>query len=220
MATKDSGGKIPGVPTIGTATLASGTSANVVFTAPAYTGKGTLTYRATSDSGQTNTGASSPIVVSGMTAGTTRTFTVVAISSNGVESAASSSSPSLVMGVAPSAPTIGSASAGNAQATVTWTQGATGTAGAGDITYRVTSSPSSVVATGVNISSIVVTGLTNGTAYTFVVRAESTYGNSADSAATNSVTPVAPPHFPPHFPPFFPPFFPPYFPPHFPPLFK
>ena len=102
MATKDSGGKVPGVPTIGTPLLSSGTSASVVFTAPTYTGKGTITYRATSSTGQTATGSSSPIVVSGMTAGSTVTFTVTSISSNGVESAASSSSPSLVMGVAPS----------------------------------------------------------------------------------------------------------------------
>jgi hypothetical protein len=199
MATKDSGGKIPGVPTIGTPTLVSGTAANVVFTAPTYVGKGTISYRATASSGQTATGSSSPIQVTGLTAGSTVTFTVKSISSNGVESAASSSSPSLVMGVAPSAPTSPSASGGNAEATVTFTQGATGTAAAGDVTYRVVSSPGGLQATGVNVTSRTVTGLTNGTAYTFTVRAESVYGNSAYSAASNSVTPVAPPYFPPNF---------------------
>lgn len=215
MATKDSGGKIPGVPTIGTPLLSSGTSASVVFTAPLYAGKGTITHRATSSSGQFATGSSSPIVVSGMTAGSTVTFTVNSISSNGVESAESSSSPSLVMGIAPSAPTIGTATTGNAQVTVAFTQGATGTAAAGDVTYRATSSPEGLFVTGVNTTSLIVTGLTNGTAYTFVVRAESAFGNSPDSAASNSVTPVAPPYFPPFFPPFFPPYFPPYFPPRF-----
>ena len=199
MATKDSGGKIPGVPTIGTPTLVSGTAANVVFTAPTYVGKGTISYRATASSGQTATGSSSPIQVTGLTAGSTVTFTVTAISSNGIESVASSSSSSLVMGVAPSTPTIGTASGGDAAATVTFTQGAAGTAGAAGVTYRAISSPGSVAATGVNVSSLTVTGLTNGTAYTFTVRAESTYGNSTYSAASNSVTPVAPPYFPPNF---------------------
>jgi hypothetical protein len=56
--------------------------------------------------------------------------------------------------------------------------------------YTVTSSPGGITATGTS-SPIVVTGLTNGTAYTFTVTATNAIGTSAASAASNSVTPKA-----------------------------
>ena len=76
---------LPGAPTIGTATVASGTSASVAFTAPASAGyPTTLSYTATSTPGCfTNTGASSPIVVSGLTTGTAYTFKVKAANGSG-----------------------------------------------------------------------------------------------------------------------------------------
>jgi len=64
---RDSGGKKPTTPTIGTAT-AGNAEATVPFTASTYTGKATVTYRATSSpSGITATAASSPITVTGLT---------------------------------------------------------------------------------------------------------------------------------------------------------
>ena len=91
----------------------------------------------------------------------------------------------------PDAPTIGTATGGNATASVTFT--APSNPGASAITgYTATSTPSSITGTG-SASPITVTGLANGTAYTFVVLATNTYGSSAPSAASNSVTPVAPP---------------------------
>jgi hypothetical protein len=89
----------------------------------------------------------------------------------------------------PGAPTIGTATAGNAQATVTFT--APGSQGGGPITgYRATSTPGGITATGA-ASPITVTGLTNGTAYTFTVAAQNAGGFGPESAASNSVTPVA-----------------------------
>jgi len=124
---------------------------------------------------------------------------------------AGGSNPKDSGGKKPTPPTIGTATAGNAQATVTFTA-STYRGKSGTVTYRVTSNPGSITATGAG-TPIVVTGLTNGTSYTFTVRAETPSGvNSDSSAATSAVTPVAPPFFPPFFP-FFPPFFPPYFPP-------
>jgi len=75
----------PGAPTIGTATAGTSLCASVTFTAPVCTGfPTTLSYRATSTPGCfTNTGASSPIVVSGLTVGTSYTFKVKAINSTG-----------------------------------------------------------------------------------------------------------------------------------------
>jgi hypothetical protein len=83
---------------------------------------------------------------------------------------------------APATPTIGTATAGNAQASITFT----GVSNAAS--YTMTSTPSSITATGTS-SPIVVTGLTNGTAYTFKVKSNNPFGSSAESAASNSVTP-------------------------------
>lgn len=89
----------------------------------------------------------------------------------------------------PDAPTIGTATAGNAQASVTFTAPASN--GGSLITgYTVTSSPGGFTGTGVS-SPITVTGLTNGTAYTFTVRATNTQGSGPASSASNSITPLA-----------------------------
>jgi len=77
---------LPGAPTIGTATVASGTSVSVAFTAPACAGvPATITgYTATSTPGCiTGTAASSPITVSGLTTGTAYTFKVKAQNATG-----------------------------------------------------------------------------------------------------------------------------------------
>ena len=90
----------------------------------------------------------------------------------------------------PGAPTIGTATAGNAQATLTFTAPASN--GGSAITgYTVTSSPGGISANGA-ASPITVTGLTNGTAYTFTVTATNTAGTGPASAPSNSVTFVPP----------------------------
>jgi large repetitive protein len=69
----------------------------------------------------------------------------------------------------PRAPTIGTATAGNTQATVSFSGPATN--GGSTITaYTVTSTPGNITGTG-SASPITATGLTNGTAYTFTVTA-------------------------------------------------
>ena len=64
----------------------------------------------------------------------------------------------------------------------------------GTITYTALSSPGSFTGTGTT-SPVTVSGLTAGTAYTFQVKAGNSLGDSAYSAASNSVTPVQPPAF-------------------------
>lgn len=95
----------------------------------------------------------------------------------------------------PNAPAAVSATAGNAQATVSWTT-PTDLNGAVVYQYSVTAysgatAVKTVTTTGAK--SVTVTGLTNGTAYTFKVQAVTGYGASGLSAASAAVTPKAPP---------------------------
>ncbi|MFN7977449.1 MAG: fibronectin type III domain-containing protein [Vicinamibacterales bacterium] len=265
---------VPGAPTIGIAT-AGDTQASVAFTAPASNGGSSITgYTVTvspPDVAPVN-GASSPIIVSGLTNGQAYTFTVTAdnVAGTGPASAASNSvtpratqtitfnnpgalnfgtTPTLsatsdsgltptftssttgvctitslgaltfvtagtctinanqagngsylpaaqvtrsftVNAVVPGAPTIGTATAGDGQASVSFTAPASN-GGASIASYTVTASPGGITATGAG-SPIVVTGLSNGTSYTFTVRATNTAGQGAASAASNAVTPAFP----------------------------
>ncbi|NDB57250.1 hypothetical protein EB001_02190 [bacterium] len=92
-------------------------------------------------------------------------------------------------GMRPSAPTIGTATAGDTTASVAFTPSTY--IGKGTITYTATSSPGGFTGTA-SSSPITVSGLTNGTAYTFTVVGTTNYGvASAASAASNSITPAA-----------------------------
>jgi uncharacterized protein (TIGR02145 family) len=180
---------VPGAPTIGIAT-AGNAQATVTFTAPSSNGGSNITgYTVTSSPGGfIATGSESPITVTGLTNGTAYIFTVTATNASGTgpaSSASNSVTPSPTSTV-PGAPTIGTATAGNAQATITFT--APGSNGGSIITgYTLTSSPGGFTATG-SASPITVTGLTNGTAYTFTVTATNANGTGPASSASNSVT--------------------------------
>ncbi len=94
-----------------------------------------------------------------------------------------------VNAVVPGAPVIGTALAGDRQATVSFTSPVF--KGGADISgYTVTASPGGITASGTS-SPITVTGLTNGTAYTFTVTATNSAGTGAASPASSSVTPKA-----------------------------
>lgn len=80
------------------------------------------------------------------------------------------------------------ATAGNASASVAFT------AQAGATSYTALSTPGSFTGTG-SSSPVTVSGLSNGTAYTFQVRATNSVGTGAYSAASNSVTPLDPAAF-------------------------
>ena len=90
----------------------------------------------------------------------------------------------------PNAPTIGTATAGNTSASVPFTA-PTKVGGSAITEYNARSTPGDVTASAAS-SPISVTGLTNGTAYTFAVWAINSYGPSAFSATSNSITPALP----------------------------
>ncbi len=112
----------------------------------------------------------------------------------------SSSPPQLLINynynvpTAPDAPTIGTAIAGNAQATVTFTPPAND--GGSPITsYTVTSNPRGRIGT-CTASPCIVMDLTNGAIYTFTVTATNAVGTGANSALSNIVIPATVPNAP------------------------
>jgi hypothetical protein len=96
----------------------------------------------------------------------------------------------------PEAPIIGTATAGNGDATVSFTAPA-GDGGSTITGYTVTATDTTYAFNGgqtqtggPSSTSVTVTGLTNGDTYTFAVAATNTVGTGPASAASNSVTPT------------------------------
>lgn len=92
--------------------------------------------------------------------------------------------------VVPAVPTNVSAVAGNASAAVSFRPPVQKPGQLPITTYTVTSSPGGLTGTGAS-SPINVAGLTNGTPYTFTVRATNSVGQGSASAASPAVTPSA-----------------------------
>jgi hypothetical protein len=191
----------PGAPTIGTATASSG-AASVPFTPGTAGSTSTTGYTVTPYIGataqSTTSGASSPIAVSGLTNGTAYTFKVHATNSVGdsAESAASNSVTPTGAATAPATMVAPTATAGNVSATVALTAPATG--GSAITGYTVTSIPAGGTDTNAGTTGLshTITGLTNGTPYTFTAKATNAVGTAAAaSPASNSVTPSVGPMY-------------------------
>jgi hypothetical protein len=173
----------------------------VTIAAPAFDGGSAITgYTVISDppggvDGDAGT-LSTTRAITGLTNGTPYTFSVIANNAIGT-SPPSALSPSVTPAAPPDAPTGAAATAGNAQATVTFVAPVSN--GGSAITgYTVISSPAGGVDSnaGTTSTSHIVTGLTNGTAYTFTVTASNAISTSTASTASNSVTPAGPPGAP------------------------
>lgn len=190
----------PGAPTIGTAQAGDG-YVDVVFTPPAFDGYSNLTgYTATLSTGETNTGATSPIRVTAAN-GTARTAHVTASNSSGPGAASAESNsvtpqagvvaPTITAPAAPTNITATAGAAGSGQAMVSFTPGSDGGATQG---FHVTSTDANgnagPTADG-STSPIAVTGLTAGVAYTFKVRAINSAGQSIAAGPSNSITVAA-----------------------------
>ncbi len=196
---------VPGAPSGVTATAGNG-SATVSWTAPSSTGGSAITsYTVTPYIGST---AQTPVTVTGsppatsttvtgLTNGTSYTFTVSATSANGT-SPASSPSNTVTPNNLPGAPTGVSATARNGSVVVSWTA-PSNNGGSAITSYMVTPYIGSTAQTPVTVTgsppatSAAVTGLSNGTAYTFTVSAANAVGTGPASSPSNAVTPSAPP---------------------------
>ena len=181
----------PGVPT-GVSGTPGNQQATVSWLAPDNDGGSAITsYTVTSSpggftrdvSGDTLTGT-----VTGLTNGTPYTFRVIARNAVG-PSNPSVASDSITPAVKPGVPTGVTGIPADQQVVVSWTAPASN--GGSAITgYTVTSDPGSFTATSVGTTATV-TGLTNGTPYTFRVVATNAIGDSDPSAASSSITPTS-----------------------------
>lgn len=190
----------PGAPAIGPAT-AGNASATVNWTAPTGTVTG-YQVRVVDTATNTQVGALRPagagatsLVVNGLTNGTSYRFQVQGV--NAVGAGPFSALSNAVTPAAPTVagtPTIGLATGGDSSATVRWTPPASN--GGSPITgYEVRAVNAATNAqvgglrpAGPAATTLVVTGLTNGTGYRFQVRAVNGVGAGGYSALSNTVT--------------------------------
>jgi hypothetical protein len=190
---------VPGAPT-GISATAGPASATVNWTAPTNNGGGTITgysitpYKAGVAQAPLTAGASATTAtIGGLTVGTSYTFTVAAINVAGTGAASAQSNAVVPASTSvPGTPTGVTAQGKGNGAQVSWT--APTTSGGSAITgYRVTpyigSTAQTPTTTSTTATTVTLSGLTNGTAYTFRVAAVNALGTGAESAASNSVTP-------------------------------
>ncbi|HEY0492053.1 MAG TPA: fibronectin type III domain-containing protein, partial [Candidatus Dormibacteraeota bacterium] len=182
----------PGLAT-GVSATPGNTQATVTWSAPADDGGSPITSYTVNTVGggptvTTADGTTLSATVTGLANGTAYTFTVVATNAAGNSSASTASAAVTPGATAPAAPTAVMGTPGDGQATVSWT--APSDDGGSAITgYTVTASDGTTATAGGSALSATVSGLTNGTPYTFTVVATNGVGNSVASGPSGSVTP-------------------------------
>jgi hypothetical protein len=198
---------VPSTPGAPTATRGD-TQVSLSWTAPSNGGSAITDYvvQYSSDSGSNwttfadGTSATTSAIVTGLTNGTSHVFRIAATNAVGTSSYSSASSAVTPAGV-PATPAAPTPTAGNGQVSLSWTAPSNNGSAITDYLVYYSTSVSgtyTIFSDGVSTStSATVTGLTNGTAYYFKIRAVNDVGNSDFSAASTSATPAPPPPPPP-----------------------
>jgi len=197
---------VPSAPSGVFATAGNG-QASLTWTAPTSNGGAAITnytVQYSSNAGSTWTTFTRPAstatsaTVTGLNNGTTYVFRVAAVNSAGTGSYSANSNSVIPTGAiaAPAAPSNLIATAGNAQASLTWAPPiSNGGAAITDYTVQYSANGGASWTTfnraASTATSATVMGLTNGTAYVFRVAAVNSGGTGSFSVASNSVIPTA-----------------------------
>jgi hypothetical protein len=182
----------PGAPTTPSATPGNA-RATVKWTAPPGNGSAIVAYVITPYIGTTARASltfrskATTEIVTGLKNGTAYTFRIAAKNAKGT---GHHSAPSNTVRVGvPAAPAVRSAMAGNARATVSWAAPANN--GSAIVAYVITpyvgAVPHAPITFNSNKTTETVTGLSNGTTYTFCVAAKNARGTGRRSRSTNAV---------------------------------
>jgi hypothetical protein len=187
---------VPNAPTSLSATAGDG-QATISFTPGSNGGSAITNYKYSLDG--TNfldfspSITSSPVTISGLTNGTSYNVYLKAVNARGDSSA--STSVSVTPSTTPSAPTSLSATAGDGQATISFTPGSNGGSAITNYKYSLDGTTYTALSPIDSSSPITISGLTNGTSYTVYLKAVNARGDSSASTSvsvTPSTTPSAP----------------------------
>lgn len=161
--------------------------ASVAFT-EGITGGKAAGFTATQGS-QSVTSTSSPIVLT--ITGNPGSYSFTGTAYNGFGTSPSAETVSQNLTSVPQAPTIGTATAGDASISLTFTAGASGGTAITNYKYSTDGTTYTALSPASTSSPLTIPGLTNGTSYTVRLKAVNANGDSLASSASNSATPVA-----------------------------
>ncbi|MFY7734556.1 MAG: beta strand repeat-containing protein [Bacteroidia bacterium] len=184
----------PLAPTMGTITPGD-QQLTVAFTAGSDGGAAITNYEYSTNGGSSFTACSptqttSPMVITGLTNGTSYNVQIRAV--NSVGSGTATSSTAATPYTNPAAPTINSITAGNTQLSVAFTAGNNGGSTITNYKYSTNGGSSfTACSPSQTTSPILITGLTNGTSYDIQILAVNIAGDGTASTTT-SATPTAP----------------------------
>jgi hypothetical protein len=176
---------------VGTSVAYGSAQALVTFTAGTSGGPANSFIVSSSTGGYTATTTGTTATI---TVGNNGSYTFSGTGVNPFGESASSPAVTETLTTVPEAPTIGSAttSGSTSDVTVTWTLGANGGENLSAITVTPyldgTTAQTATTAATTSSTSATIAGLTQGSAYTFKVKATNANGDSLESSATDSIT--------------------------------
>jgi hypothetical protein len=190
---------LPSAPAAPTSLVATGGDgqASISFTAGSDRGTAISNYKYSLD-GTTYTAlspidVSSPITIPGLTNGTSYSIYLKAVNANGDGTA--STAVSVTPSTTPAAPTSLVATAGDGQASISFTAGSNGGSAITNYKYSIDGTTYTALSPVDTSSPITIPGLTNGTSYSIYLKAVNANGDGTASTAvsvTPSTTPSAP----------------------------